>query len=87
MCAEPFDKLRAHLLRQSLALQPLAGHLRRVLPVAVNLLVELDKIISGQRGLHGIQGGDSIRIVGNVGANQRDDVLRQDHESCSNPSR
>lgn len=41
------DNMRVKELRQSLALQPLAGYLGRVLPFAVNLLVELDKIISG----------------------------------------
>ena len=46
---------------------------------AIDLLVELDKIISGQRGLNGFQGRDRIRVVSDIGTNQRYDVLRKDH--------
>src|SRR3954447_7559062 len=73
------DKSASQQLRQALALQPLAGHLSRILMFAVNLFIELHQIIGGQRRLNGIQRRHRSRIVSHVRANQRYHVLRKDH--------
>ena len=50
-------------LGEALARQPLPCHLVGILPVTVDLLVESNQILSGQRSLHRIQGRRGGRIA------------------------